>query len=66
MFCLCSESAIPGGRRWGDKGRRAGLGLRLPVLTALAEAMPLYAAGVGWLLPALIGAAAGLLIPAKP
>ena len=29
MFWLCSKSAIPGGRRWDDKGRRAGLGLRL-------------------------------------
>ena len=43
----------------------AGLGLRVPVLTALAEAMPLAAAGVGWLLPALMGAAVGLAVPAR-
>ena len=34
-------------------------------LTALAEAMPLYAAGVGWLAPALMGAAVGLAVPAR-
>ena len=43
----------------------AGLGVHIPALTALAEAMPLYAAGVGWLVPALIGAAVGLAVPAR-
>ena len=40
-------------------------GLRLPVLTALAEALPLYGTGLGWLLPAALGALAGLLLPLK-
>lgn len=34
----------------------------VPGLTAFARLMPFYAAGLGWLCPALAGAAAGLLI----
>lgn len=37
-------------------------GLPVPGLTALAAALPLYEAGLGWLLPAMAGALAGLAV----
>ena len=40
-------------------------GLFIPGLTAMAAALPLYEAGLGWLLPALAGALIGLAVKAE-
>ncbi len=42
-----------------------GVGLAVPGLTAVAAAMPLYAAGLGWLLPAAAGLLAGVVVKTK-
>ena len=42
-----------------------GLGVRLPLVTELSARLPLYEGGLGWILPAALGACAGLMVKRK-